>query len=101
MAKSTNTKETLAEWCNHEGAFGAQLLSEWTGIDEKGETVSLDTVTKGSHRRMKWYCTKCEKPWVVDIHSRTGYRTGCPNCSNDDEAEGTLIRQPIWEKTTC
>ena len=94
MAKSTNSgkmkRETLVDWCNHEGAFGEQLLSEWTGIDEDGNTVLLDTVTKGSHRRMKWYCKNCNKPWVVDIHNRTGYRTGCPNCSNNDRSRRTI-----------
>lgn len=86
--KKQRTK--LTEWCEQEGAFGEALLSEWTGINEDGQEVSLENVTKGSHQRMLWSCNKCGNKWIVDIHSRTGYHTGCPFCSDRGRSKRTM-----------
>ena len=40
------------------GAFGQQLISEWTGKLYDGTKTNLDEVTRASGKRVKWRCDK-------------------------------------------
>lgn len=74
------TKETsLQEWCKNNGAFGQQLINEWTGLDENNQPISIDSIAKGSHKKVKWKCSKGHE-WYAVIKDRTYYKSGCPHC---------------------
>ena len=80
----------LKEWCKLQGEFGKRLLGEWTGLDEYDNEVDINKISKGSHTRIKWHCQKCNEVWVVDVHNRTGYHTGCPYCAENSRSSRNM-----------
>ena len=76
----------LHTWCLQAGEQGQRLIQEWVGLDENENPISMDSVTKGSHRKVKWKCSKCNHEWLSDINQRTqGYN--CPACGIISVAE--------------
>ncbi len=39
------------------------------------------TITKGSHKKVKWKCATCEHSWYTMIKSVTSKGSGCPFCA--------------------
>lgn len=78
----------LKTWCEKNGEFGQQLLSEWTGITEDNVKVDISNINVGNKLlRMKWKC-RYGHMWVTPICSRTGkYKNGCPECYNKARSE--------------
>ena len=79
QAKLKSGVNDLKTWCNNNGDFGEQLISEWTGQDENDQPVSIDNVSYGSHKRVKWKCNQGHE-WCVAILFRTKDKTRCPYC---------------------
>ena len=73
-------ENSLKTWCLHNGEFGKQLISEWTGEVGDKKDVSLDEVTKASGKKAKWRCSKGHE-WTATINRRTSVKTGCPFCN--------------------
>lgn len=73
---TTDTKMSLAEWCKKNNK--EHLLKEWDY--EKNISLTPDTVSHGSHKKVWWKCSKGHE-WEAQIKSRT-YNHGCPYCSN-------------------
>lgn len=80
MARLQKGVNDLESRCLNNGDFGKQLLSEWTGIREDGKHFNIDKVTRGSHRKFKWKCSKGHE-WLTTISNRTSLKHGCPYCS--------------------
>ena len=89
----------LYTWCTTHGWYGENVLSEWTGIDNKGNTLDINRIAFGSDIRAKWKCNKGHE-WYTLIRDRTSsnrYR-GCPVCSNKDRSKHiseTLLNKGI------
>lgn len=49
-------------------------------VSELNNGLNLSYFTAGSHKNIKWKCTKCNKCWSVIINCRTKFKTGCPHC---------------------
>lgn len=79
----------LIDWCAENSDFGKRLLAEWTGIDEYGNKVELNSITRGSKKRMKWKCFKCGNVWEVSVKDRTYYKTICRKCTDEARSERT------------
>ena len=56
-------------------------MSEWTGDCENGQHYKIDEVTRGSHKKFKWRCSKRHE-WSATVNSRTLRKSGCPYCTN-------------------
>ena len=73
-------EQNLYTWAINNSEFGKQLISEWTGLDEYGNTVEINKITRGSKLKIQWVCSKCKRKWISEINQRTYYKTGCPYC---------------------
>lgn len=49
-------------------------------VSELNNGLNLSYFSTGSHKNIKWKCTKCNICWSVIINSRTKFKTGCPYC---------------------
>ena len=78
-SKIITTENNLKTWCSNNGDFGQQLIQEWTGFDENNQPISMNNITRGSNKKVKWRC-KQRHEWYATILSRTHGRTGCPYC---------------------
>lgn len=78
--KLASKENNLLTWCNNNGVYGKHILSEWTGIDENGDTIDILNVLPGSNKRVKWLCNK-KHLWIGDIHNRTTRIRMCPKCN--------------------
>lgn len=74
--------ETLEHWCNTQGEYGQQLKEEFIGRLEDGTPVTLGELSKGSHDKVWWHCSKCEHEWPAAVCRRTNenFKIGCPAC---------------------
>lgn len=79
MSKVQQGVNDLYTWCLNNGEFGQRLINEWTGLDENDIKVDMDSVSSGSHKRVKWRCNNGHE-WIVDIHNRTNNKTKCAYC---------------------
>ena len=64
---------TLQQWFNENDDtdnLGEHISDQWTGIDEDGNSVDINTVTSGSGKRMLWECSKGHQ-WYATINFRT------------------------------
>ncbi len=82
MSQIITGQNDLHTWCIQNGEYGQQLLSEWTGLDENGIPVDIDTIGKGSVRKMQWHCSRCSNIWISTNNLRTSNRGKCKICSN-------------------
>lgn len=71
----------LYTWCIQNGDFGENMLSEFTGLDIKGNRVGIKEIAKGSNKRLLWRCLNGHQ-WYAQPNSRTQSMTGCPMCAN-------------------
>ena len=53
------------------------LVKEW---DYEKNKMSPDKVSKGTHLKVWWKCSKCGHSWEAQIYSRCD-GVGCPNCA--------------------
>lgn len=70
----------LKTWCENNGAYGNQLIQEWTGLDKDDNKVNITKITYGSSRKVKWKC-KNNHTWIECIAYRTCRLAGCTYCS--------------------
>ena len=75
-----SNENSLKTWCLNNGAFGEQLMSEWTGECEDGNHYSIDQISFGSNKKFKWKCFKGHE-WFARIANRTAHKSGCPCCN--------------------
>ena len=71
----------LKTWCENNGDYGAQLMTEWQGLSESGEAVEMHAVAAGSNKRVLWHCN-AGHTWAVAVNTRTISHTSCPICAN-------------------
>lgn len=78
-----NHTNSLLTYCEQNGAWGQRLKAEWTSLDKDGNTISMEEVTKSSHKEVQWECQECGHKWVTTINHRTSAnnRRGCPFCA--------------------
>lgn len=56
------------------------MLAKELHPSKNGELTSV-TLTKGSHKKVWWICSKGHE-WDAEVASRAGGKQGCPLCSN-------------------
>ena len=82
-------ENSLKSWCLSNGVFGEQLKSEWTGECIDSNHYEIDEISYGnSTKKFKWICSKGHE-WLTTVAARTGHKTGCPYCSQENH--GKLI----------
>lgn len=83
--------ETLDNWCDANGAYGAKLKSEFIGKLWNGELIKINNISKGSHDNAYWKCSNpdCSYVWTARVNDRTSkQRRGCPACSRNQLIKG-------------
>ena len=94
VAKARLSEEnSLKTWCLSNGYWGEQLISEWTGIVDDKENISIEDVSRASNKKAKWRCSKGHE-WYATIRHRTRDRTGCPLCAKDRVSEENSLK--VW-----
>lgn len=83
-------ENSLKTWCLSNGAFGEQLMSEWTGECDDRNHYETNEVARASHKKFKWVCSNGHE-WFAIISDRTRYGHGCPYCFKENQSE--LIRK--------
>ena len=68
----------------------AQLMSEWDWEQNNELGLFPDRLTYGSNKKCWWQCKDGHK-WYVSPHNRTGYTTGCPQCSEINRSNRSRI----------
>ena len=86
MARLQKGVNDLETWCLNNGEFGQKLMTEWTGMCDDGSHYRIDEVSRGSHKKFKWRCSK-EHEWFAKINDRTAYKTDCPYCYKTNRGE--------------
>lgn len=79
-ARLTDGVNDLSTWCSNHGAWGRQLIQEWTGVCIDGNQYALNDVAFGSAKKFKWICKEGHE-WYSDVSHRTLNERGCPQCS--------------------
>jgi hypothetical protein len=79
-AKVKTGENDLYTWCINNGERGKQLLDEWVGLNEFGEPVDINRVSKFSAERVQWKC-KYGHTWIVNIYVRTYRGNNCKECA--------------------
>ena len=67
-------------WCQSNGAWGQQLINEWTGLDENNQPISINNIAKTSGRKVKWKCIKGHE-WIATVRNRAVNKSCCPYCN--------------------
>ena len=81
--------ETLEHWCNTQGEYGQQLKAEFTGKLEDNTQIKIEEISKASHFKVWWHCSKCNYNWISTVYNRTYItRQGCPACNGNSFAKG-------------
>ena len=82
--RSTPTQgiNDLYSWCLQNREQGERLISEWAGLDENENPISMDSVAKASNKKVKWKCRDCNYEWFSTVASRTNVKSNCPACTN-------------------
>lgn len=81
---------TLQQWIDvndDTDKIGGHISEQWTGIDEAGNSVDINTVTSGSGKKMLWKCSQGHQ-WYATICSRTSGKTGCKCCYDNERKLG-------------
>lgn len=78
--RKTSNMNSLKTWCNKNGEWGQHLIREWTGLDENNQPISMDSVSYGTKKKVKWKCSQGHE-WIASIRNRTTGKSGCPYCS--------------------
>ncbi len=73
VLKGFNDFET---WCISNNR--KELLEEW---DYSRNAISPTDVTKATHKKIYWKCSKCANVWEAKIEHRARVRCGCPKCN--------------------
>lgn len=72
----------LLDWINTEKEFGNQLLKEWTGLDEMGYAIDINSISHSSNIKIHWKCDKYKGyEWDATLNNRTSKLQKCPYCS--------------------
>lgn len=72
-------------------SLSPEVASEWDF--QKNHPNRPEEFTNGSNKKAWWVCSKGHS-WEAIISSRTGNRTGCPNCTNQSSrAEIRLLTE--------
>lgn len=71
----------LLTWCINHGERGKQLQHEWTGETDKGEQLTLEDISYGSHKKIKWKCRFGHFWYDTVIHRTWQDSRNCTVCS--------------------
>ena len=66
------------------------IAAQWSSKNQ----LSSDKFTVNSGKQAIWHC-HCGHEWTTAIKSRTGGKTGCPECHRVKQAGRTLQRHPV------
>lgn len=86
----------LYTWCQNNGEFGQQLLSEWVGLDENSNIIDIHKIGSGSTMKVKWHCPKCNYEWIKRICDRTYFKYGCKECSKNKRIKQGINDLYTW-----
>ena len=74
--------EPLGNWCNRQGSYGAKIKNEFTGSLLDGTLIDINSISRGSHTKLKWKCSNCGYEYTMaPVYRTSSQRKGCPNCS--------------------
>lgn len=88
---------TLKDWLvenDDTDNSGGHIVEQWTGIDEAGNSVDINTISSGSGKKMLWRCSEGHQ-WYATINSRTSSKRGCKQCYENGRKQGKFIKKPV------
>lgn len=83
-------ENNLLAWCELNGTYGEQLISEWTGICDDGKHYEMKNISSKSSRRMIWKCSNGHE-WKTTIYSRVSRKTICDYCRGRKASNSTNL----------
>lgn len=90
MNKLVVGENDLLTWCQNNGEWGQQLIDEWIGLDENGNSIEMNEITRGNGKKVRWKCREGHE-WVTRIRTRTSDRSICPFCSGRKASESNNL----------
>lgn len=75
-----HNKITLIDWCKNNGEYGNTILKQWTGVDDMGYELDINSISYASNKYAEFKCNKGHI-WIAQIMNRTANHTGCPICN--------------------
>lgn len=91
---------TLKDWLienDDTDNSGDHIAEQWTGIDEAGNSVDINTISSGSGKKMLWRCSEGHQ-WYATINSRTSSKRGCRQCYENGRKRGKFTKKPVNSK---
>ena len=84
-------KNDLLTWCKENTDLGDILIEQWVGLDEFGNSVNMDEISRGnSSTKVVWLCD-CGRFWLSTPLSRISHRSNkCPACSRNNGSNKKL-----------
>lgn len=82
MGKLVRGVNDLSTWCATHIDRGSSIINEFIGLDSENNKVSIDNISYGSKKKLKWKCEHCKNIYVAAVYSRTVNGTGCKKCGN-------------------
>lgn len=70
----------LYSWCMNNGNIGNVLYTEYTGMDDNGNNVSIHDINIHSHKKVIWKC-KNNHIWDASVRNRVFRGYSCPKCN--------------------
>ncbi len=90
--------EVLYDWCLRNGEYGNKLLEEFGDGNNSQEYLDVESgviktpldFARGTHKKVKWTCSKCGQSYYVSPNLRTtpSSRTGCSFCAGNRLIKG-------------
>jgi len=77
--QTVSSINSLKSWCENNGDWGKQLLSEWNYKLNNELGYTPENVAKSSNKNVYWTCEK-EHTWIATVGNRSGGKTSCPTC---------------------
>lgn len=85
---------TLQQWLetnDDTDKAGGHISEQWTGIDEAGNSISINAIASGSGKKMLWRCLQGHQ-WYATVNSRTANKTGCKYCYANQRKLGQHVK---------
>ena len=98
--KVMSGENDLLTWCKENNK--QYIIEQFSGQLEDGTKVSIDSLTKSTHIKVKWrHLTKDGKlhEWIASVSDRTSKNSGCPLCTGRNNLKPGINDLETWCKS--
>ena len=73
-------------WKEYPKLFSELNLTKNKGLTFRGKPIKAFELSTGTHKKLDWKCSVCDKEWSAQGGSRSRQGTGCPYCGGTNNS---------------